>query len=64
MSGAKRLTANESTTLAVDVACGVSPSGGTRKSSHLTIFSAHPPSSPNLVPALSSPRYPSNTLAP
>jgi len=63
-TGMERLTADESTTLEVDVACGVSPSGnGVRQSFHLKLNQYLPPS-PNLVPALSNPRYPSNTRAP
>ena len=64
LSWMEGLTADESMTLAVDVACGVSPSGRVpRQSFHLKLNRYLPPS-PNLVPALSSPRYPSSTRAP
>lgn len=62
--GMERLTADESMTLAVDVACGVSPSGRVSGQSSRLKLNQYLPPSPNLVPALSNPRYPSNTRAP
>lgn len=60
----EKLTADESTTLAVDVACGVSLSGMAARQKSDLQYDHYLPPSPNLVPAFSNPRYPSNTRAP
>ena len=57
-------TADESTTLAVEVACTVSPSNAMSRQSPYQRPNRYVPPSPNLVPALNNPRYPSNTRAP